>query len=279
MQHVQAVHAARVVVIEPRAEHPRGSQLAPVFMRNDVIRIVGPCAVIAEIAQRSALRKSTHQHAVPAIGKPGGAAEHVIHVAACQLSSLSDHRIVNARVRRNLDLRRVQFGEVHLHGVVPERVIERRPDDLRARRHFWIRRRIELDLIQMAGWIRHAEARLQSGGFAAAHLPPVERDRVMSIGTADEFGRRERTAADAVDEPARVGHFIDRVHVARPNVMPLHGTRKRVRHEIVEVGILDRPDLRRVQRHVIVDGDRIVRIERRRLRRQGLYCQQQREKR
>ena len=49
-----------------------------------------------------------------------------------------------------LDRRRIQLGDVDLDGVVPEGVIERRPDNLRTRRHLGIRRRIELDLIEVA---------------------------------------------------------------------------------------------------------------------------------
>ena len=157
----------------------------------------------------------------------------------------------------------IQLGEVHLDRVVPERVIERGADDLGARRHLGIRGRIEFDLIEMTGRIRHAEARLQAGRLASADLPAVERDRLEPIGPADELGRRERPAADSIDEPARVGHLVDRVDVLRPNVVPYSRLRERVDDEVVAVRILDRRNLRCVQRHVVVDRNRIVGIKRR----------------
>ena len=36
---------------------------------------------------------------------------------------------------------------------------------------------------------------------------------------------------------------------------------ERIGHEVVRVRVLDRDHLRRVERHVVIDGDRIVRIE------------------
>jgi hypothetical protein len=44
-EHVQAVDAAGIVVVQPRTEHARGPELAAVLMRHGVVGIVGPCAL------------------------------------------------------------------------------------------------------------------------------------------------------------------------------------------------------------------------------------------
>src|SRR4029453_12475527 len=71
LQHVEAVDAARVVVIEPRTENPRSAQLAPMLVGHDVVRIVGACAVVPEVAQRLAGRKSADEQTGWAGGEGG----------------------------------------------------------------------------------------------------------------------------------------------------------------------------------------------------------------
>ena len=120
----------------------------------------------------------------------------------------------------------IELGEIDLDGVVPEGVIKRRADDLCAGRHFGIRGRVELDLVEVAGRIRHAEA-LVEGPSPCGPLtiqPSSEIDSNRSgprTSSAVESGR----APHPVDEPARVGHFVDRVDVPGAQVVPLAGSR------------------------------------------------------
>ena len=68
-------------MIEPRAKHARAAQLAPVLVRHDVVGVVGPRAVIAEVAERPARREPADEHAVAAVRLARGAPEHVVEIA------------------------------------------------------------------------------------------------------------------------------------------------------------------------------------------------------
>ena len=70
-EHVEAVHAARIVVIQPRAEDAGRAQLATVLVRDDVVRIVGARAVVAEVAERLPLREPARKHPILAVRLPG----------------------------------------------------------------------------------------------------------------------------------------------------------------------------------------------------------------
>src|SRR5690606_24229347 len=68
-ENVLRVAAARVVVIEPGREHTRASQFATVLVREDVVRIVGPRAVVPEAADDLGTRGIAAQHgAIPSVG-------------------------------------------------------------------------------------------------------------------------------------------------------------------------------------------------------------------
>ena len=56
----------------------------------------------------------------------------------------------------------IDVREVDLDDVVAEGVIERRADHFRAARQLGVRRRIDLDLIELARGIGHAEAGLNA---------------------------------------------------------------------------------------------------------------------
>ena len=91
-------------------------------------------------------------------------------------------------------------------------------------------------------------------------IQPVERRaRSTRSGPLAISAAAHVLPADAIGEPARVGHFVDRVDVERANVAPLSGMPERVDDEVVAVRVLDRHDLRRVQRR----GRRRSRADRR----------------
>ncbi len=145
--------------------------------------------------------------------------------------------------------------------VIAEGVIEGGADHLDAGRQLRIRRRIELDLICPARLVLHPESGLDPAGLTARHDPAVERDAGQRIGPSDDLFHGHLPAPDSIREPARVRDFVNRVHVQRAHVARLAEIGERVGHEVVEVRVLDRAGLRRVQRLVVVDPDRIVGIE------------------
>ena len=91
--------------------------------------------------------------------------------------------------------------------------------------------------------------------------PAPRRGSVDRVGAARHLGNRDRLGVDAVREPARIRHLVDRVQVLRPDV------RRRVAGPCEEVhqevgGQIDIPllDLRRVLR-LWLAGDWIVVVE------------------
>ena len=64
LEHVEAVDAARVIVIQPGAEDARPTQLAPVLVWHEIVRVVRAPAVIAEVAERRSGREAAHEHTV-----------------------------------------------------------------------------------------------------------------------------------------------------------------------------------------------------------------------
>jgi hypothetical protein len=126
-------------------------------------------------------------------------------------------------------------------------------DDLRRRRHLRIVRRIELDFIGMAVAVDHLESWRDARRFAAGYLPTVDRDRVEPIGAAHDLVDRHVAPADPVDEPARIGDFVDAVHVLGSHRLAAGQPAERVDEEVVAVAVVDRYDVRRVARLVIVN--------------------------
>ena len=96
LEHVEAVDAARVVVIQPGAEDPRSAQLAPVLVRDEIVRVVRAPAVVAEVAERRAGREAADEHTVASVLEAGGAVEDVVEIVFLQRRRrpLSGSRIV-----------------------------------------------------------------------------------------------------------------------------------------------------------------------------------------
>ncbi len=67
-ERVEAVDAARVVVVQPGAEDEQPAQLAAMLVREDVVRVVRPRAVVAERSHGLALERLAGQDPVAAVG-------------------------------------------------------------------------------------------------------------------------------------------------------------------------------------------------------------------
>ena len=175
-QEVEAVHAARIVVVEPGPEHPGAPQFTPVLVGHDVVRVVRPRAVIAEVAQRRALGKAACQHAVVAVRLTRRPAENGVHVAPGQVPLGADERVVNLRIGRDHDGVRVERHQEHLDRVIAEGVIERRADDLGPGGHLRVLWWIKLDLICVPGRDRAFGIR-PAPPWTCRPTPPTHRAR------------------------------------------------------------------------------------------------------
>ena len=91
VQHVQRVDAARVVVVQPRGEDAVGPQLAAVFVRVNVVGVVGARAVVLEVAHRTPVGKATQRRAVLAVGQPRRSRQQPVDVFALHAAAAARH--------------------------------------------------------------------------------------------------------------------------------------------------------------------------------------------
>src|SRR5262245_15489529 len=89
LEHVEAVEAARVVMVHPGGEDAARAQLAAVLVRVDVIRIVGTGAVILEIAEGAAIGEAAERRPVVAVRQPGRPLQQAIDVVAAHAAATS----------------------------------------------------------------------------------------------------------------------------------------------------------------------------------------------
>ena len=85
-QHVDGVDGARVVVVEPGRHHPEAAQLAAVLMGEDIVRVVGTGAVIAERPQVLARQDLAGHGPVAAVRGPGHFIEQLVDVPPVHLA-------------------------------------------------------------------------------------------------------------------------------------------------------------------------------------------------
>ena len=133
------------------------AQLAPVLVRIDVIGVIRPRAVVAEMAERACPRAPCWR----SLGTLPSAWRAALLSSASRSRGFITRRPSLSSQRRALaDDERLAAdrGEVVLGHVVAERVEELRGDDLGAARHLRVRRRIELDEVKLPGAVAHGEA-------------------------------------------------------------------------------------------------------------------------
>ena len=94
-------------------------------------------------------------------------------------------------------------------------MVEGGADHLGAAGHLRVGRRIELDLPRVPFRADDAVAGLDAFALAGENGQFWTSTRVEPIGTAHDLRDAHRMAADAVDEPARIGQLVDRVDVDR----------------------------------------------------------------
>ena len=79
-ERVQRVLALGVHMIQPGGKHAERPQLTPMFVRDEVVRIVGPRAGIFERADPLPLDSEARQSAIRAVRVSGGVRQHAIDV-------------------------------------------------------------------------------------------------------------------------------------------------------------------------------------------------------
>ena len=276
-EHVEAVDAPRVVVVEPRGDDAAGAQFATVLVGHDVVRVVWPRAVVLEIAKRLAVGEPAERRPVPPVRQPCAPREHLVDVGA-------GHRLPAARQIHGggrgcdddgggIDLRDVAFDHVVADGVV-----DGGADHLGPAGHLRVGRRIELDLIEVTLGIDDAVAGSDARALALYDWPAADVHRVPTVRAAHHLLERWETAADTVGKPRRIGHLADRIDVHRQDVASIAWTEEGVVGEVVAVAALDRLRRSGVQRAIVVDLDRVVREELRRRATTGDRAHEQRRR-
>ena len=261
---VVRVRAPHLVVIQPGGEDRQAAQLAAVFVRDDVVGIVGARAVITERPERPAGDVAAGEHAVAAVGLPCHARDNLDEVAKRQRPRPAIF-VLHGGVRRHPQVFQAEGGQVVLGDVVAEGVEELRGDQLGTARHLGEAFRVELDPVDLSGGVANGESWRDALALARDHGPRARRRAVRRVRALDERLEIKRPCARAgpVGEPARIGHLVDRVDVAGADVGMLARAEKRVLDQIVLITDLEGLNLRSVLR-LGVFRKGIVRIEARR---------------
>ena len=121
--------------------------------------------------------------------------------------------------------------------------------------------RIDFELIDLAGIARvyRAEAGLKTTRALAPNDHPVERIEPRELARSpDDFSDGQVADADAVGEPARIRHLVERVHVDGADRLAVAGRRERVQQEVVGLGQLQLLDAAGIHCGVVIARDWIV---------------------
>ena len=195
----QRVDALRVDVIEPRREHEVAAQLAPVFVRDDVVWVVGARAVKLDAADRAARRRLAEDDAVRAVGIAVGPPQQPQDVGLVHrprhFPGRRDPGVLADDEVRRLQLRDVVFGGVIARG--PEQF---RRDDLAAGRHGAPPWRIELDEPELVRRIPDREAGCDAVALRRHDRPLARCRTVAGVRGARDDGRRQRHPPGAIHE-------------------------------------------------------------------------------
>ena len=81
-QRVERIGGLEIGEVGPGAEHAQRPQLAPVLVRDDIVRIVGPGAGEQEVAEDLAGNQPAGDDAIRAVGVARDRLEDGVHVVA-----------------------------------------------------------------------------------------------------------------------------------------------------------------------------------------------------
>ncbi len=128
-ERVERVARLEIREIRPRAEDAQGAQFAAVFVRDDVVGIVGARAVEQKVAEDLAGNQAAGDDAVGAVRIAGGGFEDRVEIVPREWRLLAGRPL---HLGRRIDRRqlRIERGDERFHLVVAER-----PEELRRDRH------------------------------------------------------------------------------------------------------------------------------------------------
>jgi hypothetical protein len=202
-------------MVEPRGDQAGAAKVAPVFVRDDVVRVVVARALITEGAYRASrepLRRD-HSDELPALG---GLGEQGVEGGLIKRSR--DAAVVRGHeARLELEDGRTKIDNRVAGGPPAGGVIEPGGDRGRGGGALGLLWEVGLEH-ELAGALdADAKAGVRAVGFSLVDEPgAVGRARVEArsvAGSTDELLDRHAAAANSVDEPARIGDLVDAVDV------------------------------------------------------------------
>ncbi len=164
-QCVERVDGLGVHVVGPGGKDAQRAQFAPMLVRHDVVRIIGPRARIQERADGLPGDGLARNHAIGTIRILRRHSQQFVHVRVCQMALAAvcgrdggpvvDHEVLARELR-----------DVVLRDVVAERVKQFRDRHFRAAGHLMPLRRIELDEPALTCRVENRKARRDPVAFA-----------------------------------------------------------------------------------------------------------------
>src|SRR5262249_34151476 len=143
---------------------------SPVFMGDDIIRVVGACTIVFEWPDRMAWKEFASDRAILSIWRTIDARKDAIQIGI-RHSPLRPKPHADSCFRIDHQLGAPEVNEIVLGYVVPGRKEELCGDDFCRCRHFGIVWRIELDEIDIAAPIANAKPRRYAFRFSVDHHP------------------------------------------------------------------------------------------------------------
>src|SRR5688500_5100129 len=170
------------------------------LMRVDVVRVVRTRAVILEVTARGTGGKLAQRRAIFSVRQPSASCQKLVDVGTRHRALLSAQ--VNHRGGwRDDDSTGIDVDDVPLNDVVSQRVVNGGADYFGGGRHPRVRRRVELDLIQLSSEVAYAVSGRNAAALLLNNRPVVEVHRLPLIRTANDLGHSHIAAADAIGKP------------------------------------------------------------------------------
>jgi len=207
---------ARVEVVEPCRDHACATEIAAIFVVDDVRWIIGALAFVGEWTERAPGQPARSRRAIE-VAAPPGPGQNPLERCLVERASGPDVGF-DRELGRQTKSRSLEVDDGIAGGPPAGGVVEARGD--RRRRG----RALDLIVVRLEHELRpsdrDAEARVGAVVLAAVDQPAsvggVRRElRAFGAIAACSLLRRHRMRTDAVDEPARVGDLVEGVHVLR----------------------------------------------------------------
>ena len=212
-QRVERVDRLCVDVVHPGREHAVATQLAAIFVRHDVVGVVGTGAEEADAAHRLALERLARHHPERSVGFAIDAGQEHVEIAAL-------HRALPPALRRegrgvaDQQVLGTDVGDVILGHVIAERPHQLGHRDLGAGGHAAVAARIELQKPLAARRVGHGEPGRHAVALRRDDRPGAGGRTVGRVRPLRDVLRGQGARTGAIGVPARIRHLVDGVQVA-----------------------------------------------------------------